>query len=70
MFSLLPFVGVLVSSGAFSEALKWATRGEVDRLTARQRRVIKYMLLVEAIVYTAGVAAVVVYFVVKSKVQN
>ncbi|KAI3324552.1 hypothetical protein HD806DRAFT_543246 [Xylariaceae sp. AK1471] len=70
MFSLLPFVGVLVLSGAFSEALKWATRGEVDRLTARQRRSIKWMLLVEAIIYTGAVITVVVYFVVKSKVRS
>lgn len=69
-FSILPFVGVLVLSGAFSEALKWATQGEVDRLTARQRRFIKWMLVAECVLYTAGVVAVVVYFVMKSKVQT
>ncbi|GAW11668.1 hypothetical protein ANO14919_010160 [Xylariales sp. No.14919] len=68
--SVLPFVGVLVLSGAFSEAFKWATRGEVNRLTARQRRFIKWMLLIECILYSGGVVTVVVYFAVKSKTQN
>ncbi|KAF2963627.1 hypothetical protein GQX73_g9944 [Xylaria multiplex] len=70
ILSILPFVGVLVLSGAFSEALKWATQGEVDRLTTRQRRFIKWMLLAECIFYTGGVVTVVVYFVVRSKIQN
>ncbi|KAI0392339.1 hypothetical protein F5Y17DRAFT_477676 [Xylariaceae sp. FL0594] len=68
--SILPFVGILVLTGAFSEALKWTTEGEVDRLTSRQRRFIKWMLIVEVVAYTAGVVAVVVYFVVKSRIPN
>ncbi|TGJ83265.1 hypothetical protein E0Z10_g5473 [Xylaria hypoxylon] len=70
ILSILPFVGVLALSGAFSEAFKWATRGEVDRLTTRQRRFIKWMLLAECILYTGGVVTVVVYFAVKGKAQN
>ncbi|KAI0533816.1 hypothetical protein GGR58DRAFT_505930 [Xylaria digitata] len=70
ILSILPFVGVLVLSGAFSEALKWATQGEVDRLTTPQRRFIKWMLLAECILYTGGVVAIVVYFVVRSKTQS
>ncbi|KAI1815214.1 hypothetical protein GGS20DRAFT_597253 [Poronia punctata] len=69
-FSILPFVGVLVLSGAFSDALKWATQGEVDRLTTRQRRLIKWLLIVEGILYTAVVVSVVVYFGMKNKVQD
>ncbi|KAI0864967.1 hypothetical protein F4860DRAFT_527697 [Xylaria cubensis] len=68
--SILPFVGVLALGGAFKEAFKWATRGEVERLTARQRRFIKWMLFVEAVIYTGIVVTVVVYFVVKSKVHH
>ncbi|KAI1119249.1 hypothetical protein F5Y14DRAFT_460530 [Nemania sp. NC0429] len=70
VLSILPFVGVLVLAGACKEALKWATQGEVDRLTARQRRFIKIMLLAECILYTGGVATIVVYFAVKSKTEN
>ncbi|KAI1752686.1 hypothetical protein F4782DRAFT_540056 [Xylaria castorea] len=70
VLSILPFVGVLALGGAFKEAFKWATCSEVDRLTARQRRLIKWMLFVESVVYTSTVVTVVVYFVVKSKVQN
>ncbi|KAI0424556.1 hypothetical protein F5Y09DRAFT_353295 [Xylaria sp. FL1042] len=65
ILSILPFVGVLVLSGAFSECLKWATEGEVDRLTSRQRRFIKWMLYIETVLYTGGVVAVVVYFAMK-----
>ncbi|KAI1314227.1 hypothetical protein F5Y03DRAFT_381020 [Xylaria venustula] len=68
--STLPFVGVLVLHGAFSDYLKWATHGEVDRLNSRQRRFIKWMLFVEAVLYTGGVVTVAVYFVVKDKVRN
>ncbi|KAI1740438.1 hypothetical protein F4680DRAFT_465827 [Xylaria scruposa] len=68
--SILPFVGVLALGGAFREAFKWATCGEVDRLTARQRRFIKWMLFVEGMIYTSVVVTVIVYFVVKSKVSN
>ncbi|KAJ2988676.1 hypothetical protein NUW58_g3849 [Xylaria curta] len=70
VLSILPFVGVLALSGAFSEAFKWATQGEVDRLTARQRRFIKWMLFVECVVYSGTVVAVVIYFVLKSKAQS
>ncbi|KAI0444917.1 hypothetical protein F4803DRAFT_560574 [Xylaria telfairii] len=70
ILSILPFVGILALGGAFKEALKWATRSEVDRLTARQRRVIKWMLFFESVIYTGAVVTVVVYFVLKSKVQN
>ncbi|KAI0457473.1 hypothetical protein F5B21DRAFT_521320 [Xylaria acuta] len=70
VLSILPFVGVLALGGAFREAFKWATCSEVDRLTARQRRFIKWMLFVESVIYTSTVVAVVVYFVVKSKAQN
>ncbi|KAI0966416.1 hypothetical protein F4678DRAFT_484257 [Xylaria arbuscula] len=70
VLSTLPFVGVLVLTGAFSDCLKWATRGEVDRLNSRQRRFIKWMLFVEAVLYAGGVVTVVVYFVVKGKVRN
>ncbi|TRX94207.1 hypothetical protein FHL15_004975 [Xylaria flabelliformis] len=68
--SILPFVGVLALGGAFKEAFKWATRGEVDRLTPRQRRFIKWMLFIEGVIYTGIVVTVVVYFVVKSKVHH
>ncbi|KAI1421377.1 hypothetical protein F5Y12DRAFT_790014 [Xylaria sp. FL1777] len=67
VLSVLPFVGVLVLGGAFSEGLKWATQGEVDRLNYRQRRFIKWMLFVEVVLYTGGVVTVVVYFVVKNR---
>lgn len=70
LLSILPFVGVLVLAGAFTEALKWATQGEVDRLTTRQRRFIKLMLLAECIIYTGGVVAIVVYFVMKNKTET
>ncbi|KAI8948522.1 hypothetical protein F4801DRAFT_604332 [Xylaria longipes] len=70
VLSILPFVGVLALGGAFREALKWATCSEVDRLTARQRRFLKWMLFAESVIYTSTVVTVVVYFVVKSKVQN
>ncbi|KAI8624245.1 hypothetical protein F5Y19DRAFT_491212 [Xylariaceae sp. FL1651] len=68
--SLLPFFAILVLTGVFSDALKWATRGEVYRLTAPQRRFIKWMLLVECVIYGGGLAAIVAYFVTKSKVSN
>jgi hypothetical protein len=42
-------------------------RPPVDRLTAQQRRFIKWTLVVECVLYTAGVDAVVVYFVMKGK---
>ncbi|KAI0521514.1 hypothetical protein F5B22DRAFT_643680 [Xylaria bambusicola] len=67
VLSILPFVGVLVLTGAFSEGLKWATRGEVDRLNSRQQRIIKCILISECVLYTGGVVAVVVYFVLESK---
>ncbi|KAI1366269.1 hypothetical protein F5Y08DRAFT_337852 [Xylaria arbuscula] len=67
ILSILPFVGVLVLTGAFSDCLKWATRGEVDRLSSRQLRFIKWVLIVECVLYAAGVVAVVVYFVLKSQ---
>lgn len=70
VLSILPFVGVLVLTGAFSDGLKWATRGEVDRLSSRQQRFIKWVLIIECILYTAAVVAVVVFFVLKSKGQN
>ncbi|GAP88186.1 hypothetical protein SAMD00023353_1500360 [Rosellinia necatrix] len=70
ILSLLPFFGLLALSSAFSEAFKWATKGEVDGLTRRQRRFIKWMLLAEAIVYTGCFVAVVVYFVVKNQNGN
>ncbi|KAI0547139.1 hypothetical protein F4679DRAFT_597935 [Xylaria curta] len=70
VLSILPFVGVLALGGAFREAFKWATCGEVDRLTARQRRFIKWMLFVEGMIYASVVVTVTVYFVVKSKVQD
>ncbi|KAI0468481.1 hypothetical protein F4859DRAFT_524419 [Xylaria cf. heliscus] len=68
--SILPFVGVLALGGAFREAFKWATRSEVDQLTAHQRRFIKWMLFAESVIYTGAVVTVVVYFVVKNKAQN
>ncbi|KAI0810203.1 hypothetical protein GGR55DRAFT_695405 [Xylaria sp. FL0064] len=70
VLSILPFFGVLVLSGAFSGCLKWATQCEVDRLTPRQRYFIKVMLYVETILYTGGVVAVVVYFVMRAKAQQ
>lgn len=63
----MPFFGILVLTGAFGEALKWATEGEVDRLTPRQRRFIKWMFLIECIAYTGAIVAVVIFFVVKSR---
>ncbi|KAI1150142.1 hypothetical protein F4825DRAFT_452765 [Nemania diffusa] len=68
--SFLPFFGILVLSGCFSEAFKWATQGEVDRLTFRQRRFIKKMLLVEAVFYTGGFVTIIVYFTLKNKTRN
>ncbi|KAI0204648.1 hypothetical protein F4808DRAFT_475120 [Astrocystis sublimbata] len=68
--SILPFIGVLALGGAFKEAFKWATWGEVDRLTARQRRVLKWILLVEAVAYTSTCVAVAVYFAMKSKAHD
>ncbi|KAI0409874.1 hypothetical protein F4802DRAFT_592758 [Xylaria palmicola] len=70
VLSLLPFIGVLALTGAFSDTFKWATRGELDRLTAGQRRFIKWMLLIEFILYTGGLVAIIVYFVVRSKIPN
>ncbi|KAI1128703.1 hypothetical protein F5Y10DRAFT_277265 [Nemania abortiva] len=70
LLSILPFVGVLVLSGAFSEALKWATRGEVDRLTHCQRRFIKIMLIVEFVVYIGAAVAISVFYAVKNKNGN
>ncbi|KAI1355299.1 hypothetical protein F5Y01DRAFT_327028 [Xylaria sp. FL0043] len=70
VLSILPFFGVLVLNGAFSGCLKWATQGEVDRLTPRQRYFIKVMLYAEFVFYTGGVVAVVVYFVMRAKAQQ
>ncbi|KAJ8116849.1 hypothetical protein ONZ43_g4348 [Nemania bipapillata] len=70
VLSVLPFFGVLVLSGSFSEAFKWATQGEVDRLTFRQRRFIKIMLLAEIVFYTGIVVTIVVYFEMRNPVPK
>ncbi|KAJ8132466.1 hypothetical protein O1611_g1158 [Lasiodiplodia mahajangana] len=67
ILSILPFVGVLAMNRALSETLKWATRGEVDRLTHRQRRFIKFELAVEFAIYAGAAVAVAVYYAVESK---
>ncbi|KAI2640930.1 hypothetical protein GGS21DRAFT_547286 [Xylaria nigripes] len=70
ILSVLPFFGILALSGAFSEALKWATQGEVDHLTRSQRRFLKWQLGIEALVYTACAIAVVVFFGSKASYNN
>ncbi|KAI0008145.1 hypothetical protein F4779DRAFT_463598 [Xylariaceae sp. FL0662B] len=65
--SILPFFAILVLTGVFNDSLAWFTRGEVYQLTSRQRKIIKYMFLVECVVYTSCIAAIIVYFVLKSK---
>ncbi|KAI1076130.1 hypothetical protein F5B20DRAFT_334289 [Whalleya microplaca] len=65
--SILPFFAVLVLTGIFDDSLAWFTRGEVYRLTSKQRKIIKYMLFGECILYTACIAAIIVYYVIRSK---
>lgn len=61
VLSIMPFFGLLVLSGAFSEALKWVTEGEVDRLTPRQRSFIKWVFFVECIAFTGAIVLVVIF---------
>ncbi|KAI1490071.1 hypothetical protein F5X96DRAFT_679315 [Biscogniauxia mediterranea] len=70
VLSILPFFAVLVLTGVFDESLSWFTRGEYNRLSRKQRMFIKCMFLVECVVYTACVAAVLVYYVMKSKTSS
>lgn len=67
--STLPFFALLVLNGNFDNSLSWLTHGEVYRLTIRQRRVIKFIFVIECIVYASLVAAMVVYYVTASKAR-
>jgi hypothetical protein len=68
--SLLPFIAPIVLTGVFDDTLSWFTKGEVSRLTIRQRFIIKVMFVLEIIVYAACVAGIVVYFVTKDKFDD
>ncbi|KAI1497199.1 hypothetical protein F5X99DRAFT_423748 [Biscogniauxia marginata] len=68
--SILPFFAVLVLTGVFDDSLSWFTRGEYNRLSKKQRSFIKWMLLVECVIYTACLVAIVVYYVTKSKTSS
>ncbi|KAI0601429.1 hypothetical protein F4775DRAFT_606535 [Biscogniauxia sp. FL1348] len=70
VLSILPFFAVLVLTGVFDDSLSWFTRGEYNRLSRKQRMFIKWMFLAECVVYTACVAAVLVYYVMKSKTPS
>ncbi|KAI0096659.1 hypothetical protein GGR51DRAFT_553456 [Nemania sp. FL0031] len=70
VLSILPFFGVLATNDSFCEAFKWATRGEVERLTSSQRRFIRIQLTILMIIYTGAVVAIAVYFGVRNKIPN
>ncbi|KAI1632079.1 hypothetical protein F4809DRAFT_656870 [Biscogniauxia mediterranea] len=70
VLSILPFFAVLVLTGVFDESLSWFTQGEYNRLSRKQRMFIKWMFLVECVVYTACLTAILVYYVMKSKTSS
>ncbi|KAI1827221.1 hypothetical protein F4861DRAFT_536406 [Xylaria intraflava] len=60
--SLFPVFGMLALRGYFSLVFQWATRGEVDQLTRRQRCALQWILISEGLVYLGAVVAVSTYF--------
>ncbi|KAI1430770.1 hypothetical protein GGR50DRAFT_698669 [Xylaria sp. CBS 124048] len=67
---VLPFLGILPKCGVFNEALTWATRGEVHRMTGRQRSISDRVLMIFSAIYFAVVIALGIYFGVTHKGQH
>ncbi|KAI5927244.1 hypothetical protein F4810DRAFT_699102 [Camillea tinctor] len=70
ILSILPFVAVPLLTGAFDDSLSWLTKGAYTRLSREQRKIIKWILLTECVLYTACIAAIIVYYVMKSKTSS
>lgn len=57
---ILPFFALMIHKGKFDPALSWFTKGETDRLSWGQRRVIKILNTISLTVYTVGLFVLVV----------
>ncbi|OTB05136.1 hypothetical protein M426DRAFT_10979 [Hypoxylon sp. CI-4A] len=62
LFSLLPFIGLLVIYGKFNGSLIWWTEGEVRQLTIKQRGFIRNMLLFQSCFYVILISSIVAVF--------
>ncbi|KAI1384099.1 uncharacterized protein F4822DRAFT_60831 [Hypoxylon trugodes] len=62
---LFPFIAVLVLAGKFNECLTSYTRGEVRRLTIKQRNFIRNAFLFQCCLYTIIVSAVIAVYTKK-----
>ncbi|KIH94302.1 hypothetical protein SPBR_05699 [Sporothrix brasiliensis 5110] len=49
--SIFPFISVMVYLGKFDSGLSWYSKGEVDRLNARQRRVILVVMVLQFVLW-------------------
>lgn len=49
--SMFPFISVMVYLGKFDSGLSWYSRGEVDRLNTRQRRVILVVMVAQFVLW-------------------
>ncbi|CAK7201339.1 hypothetical protein SEUCBS139899_004043 [Sporothrix eucalyptigena] len=49
--SMFPFISVMVYMGKFDSGLSWYSRGEVDRLNTRQRRVILVVMVAQFVLW-------------------
>ncbi|CAK7230589.1 hypothetical protein SBRCBS47491_007636 [Sporothrix bragantina] len=49
--SMFPFISVMVYLGKFDSGLSWYSRGEVDRLNSKQRRVILVVTVVQFVLW-------------------
>ncbi|OAA68198.1 hypothetical protein SPI_00393 [Niveomyces insectorum RCEF 264] len=57
--SMFPFMSVLVYVGAFDSGLSWYTRGEVDRLSRRQRRTILAVMVLQFVLWPSMLVLVI-----------
>jgi hypothetical protein len=59
---LFPPVGILALCGVFDQTICWYTHGEMHYFTARQRRVLRRELGIEAVIYPVLIIILAVYY--------
>ncbi len=57
--SMFPFISILVYVGTFNSGLSWYTQGEVDRLNARQQRIIFALMVLQFVFWPLVVGLVI-----------
>jgi hypothetical protein len=62
MTVFFPLIGLLALWHRFDSTISWHTRGELHGLTDGQRRMLRWQLLIETILYTALVIVLAVYY--------